>query len=175
MNAELRGALLAACPRRAAVWSRHQGIDGKHAPSIFRHAGPVAARLIQLDQPQIGRDRVAIPHRQFLEDFMFGGWIGQLPENDGQKQVGVIRSDVIRIKGPESFEHFRGFRPSLLDDELRSQTSQAIETLRMLFHPGGHGRRIRISRQLHLFPGRAWRNPLGSLPRKLREFSIYLI
>ena len=61
-----------------AVRGRDQRIDGQEPARVPRQALPVAGRLVQLHQPQVGRARVAVARRQLLEDRAFRGGIGQV-------------------------------------------------------------------------------------------------
>ena len=60
-------------PRQLTVWRRNQRIDRQESLCIPRNTCPIAGRLVQLHQSQIGGNRVAVPHRQLLENLVFGG------------------------------------------------------------------------------------------------------
>ncbi len=122
-------------PCQCTVGGGHQWVNGQYTLGVLRNAAPVACGLVDLCQPQVRRNRVAVLHGQFLQHDALRSRLRESSVNHGQQEVRIVRPDVFRIERFEFFGGGLGFLPFLLNGQACCQPALSLKALGMLLQP----------------------------------------
>ncbi len=160
---------------KVAVRSGDERVHRQQAIGVLGDSFPVSGCFVQLHEPEVGRRGVAVASREFLQDCVLGGGIVRQFVDGSQQHVGVLRSDIFRVKCLQFEQDCLGLWPFPLDNEPPRQPLTASETIGMDLEPGLDGLRIGVVGQFDFLPCRSGGHALGFLSSEFGERPVQLI